>query len=238
MKYIKEYIEETCFLHPMGEVTLQQNEDSAGWSGVNVCVNGVETPLFIAHADYAEWLESKLDNLKDKKDEKPAEKTEEKSEQKPEPRFKIGDWVVQRDGSRFAIGEKFAQITNIDDDGLYGLYWLDCRTWVTGREIRLWNIRDAKDGDVLVSPRQIGSEKEEDIFIFKCIGNRDYVYDCIEYYCNIDEGEFFVNKTSYMGTTSSPLYPATKEQRDLLFKKMKKAGYKWDNEKKMVVRLP
>lgn len=136
--------------------------------------------------------------------------------------------------SDFYGGKKFAQITNIDDEELY---WLDCRTWITGREIRLWTIHDAKDGDVLVSPRQIGCEKEEDIFIFKCIGNRDYVYDCIEYYCNIDEGDFFVNKTSYMGTISSPLYPATHEQREFLFKKMKEAGYKWDNEKKQILRI-
>ena len=154
---------------------------------------------------------------------------------KVEPKFKVGDWVVQRDLSDFYNGDKFAQITNIDDEGNY---WLDCRTWVTGREIRLWTIHDAKNGDVLVSPYQIGGvEDKEDIFIFKCIGNRGYIDNCIEYYCNVDEGEFFVNKTSYMGTTSYPLYPATEEQRDLLFAKMKKAGYEWDNEKKQILRI-
>ena len=40
-----------------------------------------------------------------------------------------------------------------------------------------------------------------------------------------------------MGTTSFPLYPATHEQREFLFKKMKKAGYKWDNEKKQILRI-
>ena len=40
-----------------------------------------------------------------------------------------------------------------------------------------------------------------------------------------------------MGTTSFPLYPATEEQREFLFKKMKKAGYKWDNEKKQILRI-
>lgn len=154
---------------------------------------------------------------------------------KVEPKFRVGDWVVQRDLSDFYNGDKFAQITNIDDEGNY---WLDCRTWVTGREIRLWTIHDAKNGDVLVSPYQIGGvEDKEDIFIFKCIGNRGYIDNCIEYYCNVDEGEFFVNKTSYMGTTSYPLYPATEEQRDLLFAKMKKAGYEWDDEKKQILRI-
>lgn len=142
MKYIKEYIEETCFLHPMGEVTLQQNEDLAGWSGVNVCVNGVETPLFISHADYAEWLESKLDNLKDKKDEKPAEKTEEKSEQKPEPRFKVGDWVVQ--------GKDVYKIKQVTNMGNNFQYWTADGLWFgDGTNAHLWTINDAKVGDVL-----------------------------------------------------------------------------------------
>lgn len=148
--------------------------------------------------------------------------------------FNVGDWVVQRDGDCFVSGNTFAQITNIDDEGLC---WLDCRTWITGREIRLWTIHDAKDGDVLVSPRQKGCEADEDIFIFKRIGNRDYVDNCIEYYCDVCDGEFYVNKICYMGTTSSPLYPATEKQRDMLFAKMKKAGYKWDDEKKQILRI-
>ena len=89
----------------------------------------------------------------------------------------------------------------------------------------------------LFPPYQRGIEDKEDIFMFKCISNRGYVDNCIEYYCNIDEGEFFVNKTSYMGTTSSPLYPATEKQRDLLFAKMKRAGYKWDDEKRQILRI-
>lgn len=103
--------------------------------------------------------------------------------------------------------------------------------------MRNWNIQDAKDGDVLVSPYQRGIEDKEEIFIFKCIGNRGYIDNCIEYYCNVNEGEFYVNKTSYMDITSSPLYPATEKQRDLLFAKMKKAGYEWDAEKKQILRI-
>lgn len=50
----------------MGEITLEQSEDTAGWSGVDVCVNNVNTALFIGHADYADWLESKIDKIKAK----------------------------------------------------------------------------------------------------------------------------------------------------------------------------
>ena len=151
-------------------------------------------------------------------------------------KFKVGDWVVSPIyGTARIIG---IEVNNSEylleyTDGTQQYISIDYVNYGYDK----WNIQMAKDGDVLVSPRQIGCEKEEDIFIFKCIGNRDYVYDCIEYYCNIDEGEFFVNKTSYMGTISSPLYPATHEQREFLFKKMKKAGYKWDDEKKQILRI-
>lgn len=52
----------------MGEVTLQQSNDDAGRSGVNIRINNVETALFVSHADYAKWLESKIDNIKKKPD--------------------------------------------------------------------------------------------------------------------------------------------------------------------------
>ena len=40
-----------------------------------------------------------------------------------------------------------------------------------------------------------------------------------------------------MGTPSSPVYPATKEQRDLFFKKMHEAGFEWDAERKQLKKL-
>lgn len=103
--------------------------------------------------------------------------------------------------------------------------------------LRLWTIADAKDGDVLVCPLPKGYENGEQIFIFKGINSRDYVDDCIEYYCRICEGVFYENKNGYMGTVSSPLYPATKEQRNILFLKMREAGYEWDSEKKEVEEI-
>lgn len=35
----------------------------------------------------------------------------------------------------------------------------------------------------------------------------------------------------------SPVHPATKEQRDLLFQKMKEAGYEWDADKKELKKV-
>lgn len=40
-----------------------------------------------------------------------------------------------------------------------------------------------------------------------------------------------------IGETSRAVRPATKEQRDLLFSKMKEAGYEWDADKKELNKI-
>ena len=101
-----------------------------------------------------------------------------------------------------------------------------------------WTIQDAKDGDVLVSPPLRDDPSTEQIFMFKMIDNRCYLDNCIEFYNRICDGVFYENEEGYyMGTTSSPVYPATKEQRDLFFKKMHEAGYEWDAERKKLKKL-
>ena len=186
----------------------------------DACVNSKWTKLY-------NYMKKKLEKQDTPKDYNSIDPHFGKPIDNIKPKFKVGDYVVGEYVSGY--------ISEVMDD----CYLLDGQGFSIDKQdaYHLWTIHDAKDGDVLVSPRQIGCEKEEDIFIFKCIGNRDYVDNCIEYYCNIDEGEFFVNKTSYMGTISSPLYPATHEQREFLFKKMKEAGYKWDSQKKQILRI-
>ena len=101
----------------------------------------------------------------------------------------------------------------------------------------LWTIRDAKDGDVLATPLPKGYEAGEQIFIFKEINCRDYVSNCIEYYCRVCQGVFYENKIGFMGTTDEIFHPATKEQRDFLFQKMHEAGYEWNAEKKELKKI-
>ena len=151
---------------------------------------------------------------------------------KIEPKFHPGDWVV--------LNGTVAQIL---DKQKYGFVGLD----IDGKDffcnyghtdlMRLWTIQDANDGDVLVTPSEIGSESNEQIFLFKAINNRDYVDNCIEYYGCVYDGIFHKNKTGYMGTTLDTFYPATKEQRDLLFQAMKEDGYEWDSEKKELKKI-
>lgn len=130
-----------------------------------------------------------------------------------EYKFKIGDWVVRKDGQSFTNGNKFAQITKINNEA----HWLDDGTWITDRCIRLWTIQDAKNGDVLTS--------DCSVFVFRKLdtaGNPTA-------YCGIVEGVFY--EASGGCWTEGQCYPATEEQCDLLDQMMKKAGCCLDFEK-------
>lgn len=147
--------------------------------------------------------------------------SEQESNDEIESKFYVGDWVVRKDGKNFANGRKFAQITTIDKEK----YWFDSGTWLEKEEIRLWTIQDAKDGDVL----QLGNVTA----IFKkFIGNKKCY--C---YCSVWEGKFNIptQGDSYECHNTTP---ATKEQRDLLFQKIREKGYVWNAEVKQLNELP
>lgn len=83
---------------------------------------------------------------------------------------------------------------------------------------RNWDISDAKDGDVLYSPCL------SLLWIFK---SRDTIY-CG---CNLNYNDGAFCGEGYFERPTDAI-PATKEQRDILFSKMKEAGYEWDADKK------
>lgn len=162
--------------------------------------------------------------------------SEQKTADKVEPKFRAGVWVV------LTAGELSTTLQIVKVDTNKKLYWFNDNSYLPIVDegcLRLWTIQDAKDGDVLVCPLPKGYNGGVQIFIFKSINSRDYVDDCIEYYCRVCEGVFYENENGpgYMGTTTSPLHPATKEQCDLLFAKMKEAGYEWNAEKKELKKI-
>ena len=134
------------------------------------------------------------------------------------PKFKVGDWVV-RD---YVNSHDISRVTEVEqlDNEIFG-YTLDNGTYFSGtwqESYHLWTIKDAKDGDVLV-------DKYGNILLYE--GNLSYaLYDS---YCYGNEKYFIEQGGAHMIECT---YPAAKEQRDLLFQKMKEAGYEWDAEKK------
>ena len=62
MKYLIEYIRENLMLEPLGEVTAVEDTLNE-LSGNYILINGKDTGIFIADADYMKWIEDKYTKL-------------------------------------------------------------------------------------------------------------------------------------------------------------------------------
>lgn len=141
---------------------------------------------------------------------------------KTEPKFREGDWVIDKQGI-------VHQIANVVENVTYHTYGYDIVGGGYFNEntegIRLWTIEDAKDGDVLADNYGI------------------YIFDRFDEYdekCYICMGAYQYSQKVYENEhmlCSVEVHPATKEQRDLLFQKMHEAGYEWNVEKKELTKI-
>lgn len=144
---------------------------------------------------------------------------------KTEPKFKVGDWIITKD-KNVHKDYSVCKIVEIENNRYHlenGDY-LDIDT-LEQYDYRLWTIQDAKDGDVLAFKNNIG-----DIIICKSPTN----YNTRSYCRLVNE---YLIKREESGWDSTLLVPTTKEQRELLFKKMKEAGYQWNPDKKELKKV-
>lgn len=159
-----------------------------------------------------------------------AKRIEQKPADKVEPKFKVGDWL---------INPRTSHIIHIKDAlicGNKGIYELENSSMSIENiedNFRLWTIQDVKDGDVLVT-------RKKQPFIFKNYDeNTDYIYA----YCGIcdlvKDNSFYADDDQLWTCYSvvGDVYPATKEQRNALMKAMADAGYTFDFEKKELKRI-
>ena len=139
----------------------------------------------------------------------------------PKVAFREGDWVIDKQ-------DIVHQIANVIENVTYHTYGYDI---VGGgyfndntEGVRLWTIKDAKDGDVL--------KEDSCIFIIERMKpNGTAIVHC----CLFDDGDFDLGST--LGFDVDNTYPATKEQRDTLEKAMADAGYTFDFEKKELKKI-
>ncbi len=92
------------------------------------------------------------------------------------------------------------------------------------KDERLWTIQDAKDGDILTTDLVH--------FIFKSTDNLHCYMHCSY---SVISDKFDTSDTAVVD--SDYVHPATKEQRDILFQKMEKNGYEWDDENKKTKKI-
>lgn len=152
------------------------------------------------------------------------EKEGQKPTYKSEPNFKVGDWIVTDKNNITQIKAVNNGYYTIDNGMDFNMSYVD-KCW------RLWTIQDAKDGDVLWH----SDSASNGIFIFKEIRYDGKVL-C---YCDYDSEDYFClgEHHTCCWANAKILHPATKEQRDLLFQKMKEAGLEWDADKKKLKKL-
>lgn len=140
------------------------------------------------------------------------------------PDFKVGDWVVKKDGNTFYGGNYAEQITLIEVDEKGKYIWLPSKTWVDADYIRLWTIADARDGDVLTDGKLI--------VIFNKLEEPAYKQHIIAYVGLDLCGKLQITEDTWQLGVDKAM-PATREQRDFLFQKMKEAGYEWTDKKEL-----
>ena len=151
------------------------------------------------------------------------ENNRQETDGKAEQKFHEGDWIV--------YNNDICQIVKREEgcNKLVTVFGIE-KELVNERNLstaRLWAIEDAKEGDVLVDEdNNIGLYREE----------KDDLDDWESYiYLGCDNRLYGFSMGGYHNIKNTK--PATKEQSDLLFQKIKEKGYKWDAEKKALKEI-
>lgn len=150
------------------------------------------------------------------------------------PKFKEGNWVIFNDKH-----QSIYQIEKIENE-YYILRHTHGGTFrvciLHDESLRLWTIQDVKDGDILAAENKdfmtpfVAIYSNLDNTIFKGLNNITF-----SSYCFVGlNGQFHKGENGHI---IEDIYPATKEQRDFLFKKMNEAGYEWDYNKKELKKI-
>ena len=145
-------------------------------------------------------------------------------------KFKVNDWIIY-DGTDALY--KVTEV-NLDEYCLIDINGYKSFRKVSNvdRNSRLWTINDARPGDILAD--------DNSIIIFRKIGN-DQWSDVINYYAGlfIDSNQFHIQKDNshWSLVNDTKLYPATKEQCELILQKIKDHQYEWDDKKKELKKI-
>lgn len=154
------------------------------------------------------------------------------------PKLSVGNWVVYNNRELAGVGPK--QIIDFVDDKYvldYGSQGnISFEIGKLENDWHLWTFEDSKLGDILYD------KAYNRICIFENFGHHpdggsfnDKTYCFLSIYYDIDDNEFYEEVHNDMDGCDA--VPATKEQRDLLFAKMKEAGYEWDADKKELRKI-
>lgn len=154
------------------------------------------------------------------------------TQDKIEPKFKIGNWVVFNNHH-----QSIYQVEKIEN-GYYILRHINGGTFrvcvLHDDGLKLWTLQDAKDGDVLAGK----IDGNIYILIYKQIKD-GWIETYGHYYYSVNRfcapSQLFCRDIK--ADVKKAFRPATEKQRNLLFAKMKEAGYEWNADKKELIKL-
>ena len=160
-------------------------------------------------------------------------KNEQKTADKVEPKFKVGDWIISS-----VLGT--ARIIGVNDSNEFQLEYTDGKQEFSSIDYvnyayDKWTIENGKDGDVLSFYSEYKGNKMVQVGIIeKYVGKHGGCSNTFKIHVGVNwDNNLQIGR--YMGC--SDIYPATKEQRDLLSQKIKETGYEWDVDKKELKKL-
>lgn len=141
------------------------------------------------------------------------------------PKFKVGDYIKHNTLPNF-----IAKVISINGDS-YGIESIEkhyrAEYYNAEQNFHLWTIQDVKDGDVLAA-------SDDSVFIFESVSGNA----CVPHVALPNNGKLIINRGLKLAwETVEGVKPATKEQRDTLFAKIKEAGYEWVDHKKELIKL-
>lgn len=148
--------------------------------------------------------------------------------------FKVGDWVMYCGKPYQITGLNYDTFTLTSCDGSYFFN----KVKSTNEPVfHLWTIQDARPGDVLYTPKGCGVEGIFLIEGWKQVDNTGRTL-CSNVGYRIEDDEIIVGGLGaiWWKGVIDPFYPATKEQRDLLFEKIRENGFEYDSKKKRYIK--
>ena len=205
--------------------TLKDNDVSAWMELSDLDEQGEQKPVLDFKA--SNWYVSKVDGKIHDMTYNPADKVE--------PKFKVGDWIIDKENKEvFYISKNLAntyEIVDIEGNDYHVPHY------TLEEDYDVWSIQDAKDGDVLINKNYMG----ESPFVFKETKPSNIKTDVpnpltVLGYCGIG-GAGFTKSSGWGDTANCIYYPATQEQRDTLMKAMTDAGYTFDFKKKKLKKI-
>jgi len=187
--------------------------------------------VFATHKDYEMFFGASVEDIcawLEKQGKLPIPKLRDINEV-VEPKFHEGDWVIynndicqivkREEGCNILVTQFGVEKEPVNERNL--------------STAKLWDISDAREGDVLANDHHILILKE---LVYDWSSNGTSY--SVKAYCGIKpNGNFEIGKDNWSFCGTLHIHPATKEQRDTLFAKMKKAGYAFNFEKKELKKL-